>query len=187
MTSLTREQYLDSIQKVREQAASLDERLSAAQQTWQPMGGARWSVVECLDHLAVFNAAYLAALEAAVSNAPSGGRAAEFRAAGFPSEKFLSIAEPPTSVKLKAPAKLAPRPTLNPEKILPEFLATLDRVSAFVRNTNGKDLNAVRFINPFIPLIRFTAGTGLLVLGAHARRHLYQAEQVLKEPDFPRY
>lgn len=186
MISLTREQYLDSIQKLREQAASFADRLSSAQLTWQPMGGARWSVVECLDHLAVFNTGYLAALEAAASNAPSGGRGGEFRTAGFPSEKFLSIAEPPPSVKAKAPAKLAPRPTLNPEKILPEFLATLDRVNTLVRNTNGKDLNVVRFTNPFIPLIRFTAGTGLLVLGAHARRHLYQAEQVLKEPDFPR-
>ena len=187
MTSLTREQYLDSIQKVREQAASFADRLSIMQLTWQPMGGARWSVVECLDHLAVFNDKYLAALEAAASNAPSGGRAGEFRTAGFPSEKFLSLAEPPPTVKAKAPGKLAPRPTLNPEKILPEFLATLDRVNALVRNTIGKDLNAVRFTNPFIPLLRFTAGAGLLVLGAHARRHLYQAEQVLKEPDFPRY
>ncbi len=187
MTSLTREQYLESIQKVREQAASFADRLSIAQLTWQPMDGARWSVLECLDHLTVFNDKYLAALEAAAANAPSGGRAGEFRTAGFPSEKFLRIAEPPPSVKAKAPGKLAPRPTLNPEKILPEFLTTLDRVNALVRNTNGKDLNAVRFTNPFIPLLRFTAGAGLLVLGAHARRHLYQAEQVLKEPDFPRY
>ena len=187
MTSLTREQYLDSIRKVREQAATFADRLSIAQLTWQPMGGARWSVIECLDHLTVFNDKYLGAIEAAASNAPSGGSSGEFRTAGFPSEKFLSLAEPPPSVKAKAPGKLAPRPTLNPEKILPEFLATLDRVEALVRNTNGKDLNAVRFTNPFIPLLRFTAGAGLLVLGAHARRHLYQAEQVLKEADFPRF
>jgi len=187
MISLTREQYIDSIQKVREQAESFASRLSPTQLTWQPMGGARWSVLECLDHLTVFNTGYLAALEAAASNAPSGGRAGEFRTAGLPSEKFLSIAEPPPSLKAKAPGKLAPRPTLNPEKILPEFLASLDRVNALVRNTNGKDLNAVRFTNPFIPLIRFTVGAGMLVLGAHTRRHIYQAEQVLKEPDFPRY
>src|SRR6185312_116868 len=186
MISLTGEQYIDSIRHAREQAVSFADRLSANQLTWQPMGGARWSVAECLDHLAVFSNGYLAALEAAASRAPSGGRAGEFRSAGFPSEKFLRAAEPPPSFKAKAPAKLAPRPTLNPEKILPEFLASLDRVTSFVRNTSGKDLNAVRFINPFIPLLRFTAGTGLLVLGAHARRHLYQAEQVLKEPDFPR-
>ncbi|HEU5021165.1 MAG TPA: DinB family protein [Bryobacteraceae bacterium] len=186
MVSLTREQYLDSIRKLSEQALSFADRLSTNQLTWQPMDGARWSVLECLDHLAVFNTGYLAALESAASNAPSGGRAGEFRTAGFPSEKFLSIAEPPPSFKAKAPSKLGPRPTLYPEKILPEFLATLDRVNAFVRNTNGKDLNAVRFANPFIPMIRFTVGTGLLVLGAHARRHIYQAEEVLKEPDFPR-
>jgi hypothetical protein len=186
MIVLTREQYLDSIQKLRDQAESFANRLSSAQLTWQPMGGARWSVVECLDHLAVFNIGYLGALEAAASNAPSGGRAGEFRSAGFPSEKFLGIAEPPPSVKAKAPAKLAPRPTLNPEKIVPEFLATLERAVSLVRTTNGKDLNAVRFTNPFIPILRFTVGTGMLVLGAHTRRHMYQAEQVTKDSDFPR-
>src|SRR6185312_9431597 len=81
MISLTREQYLDSIRKLRDEASSFADRLSTAQLTWQPMGGARWSVAECLDHLAVFNTGYLAALESAASNAPSGGRAGETRAA----------------------------------------------------------------------------------------------------------
>jgi hypothetical protein len=186
MILLTREQYLDSLQELREQASSFGNRLTAPQLVWQPRGGAGWSVAECMDHLAVFNTGYLGALEAAAGNAPSSGHAGEFRTAGFLSEKFLGIAEPPPGFKAKAPAKLAPRPTLNPEKILPEFLATLDRASAFVRSSSTKDLNAVRFTNPFIPLLRFTAGTGMLVLGAHARRHIYQADQVTKEPDFPR-
>ncbi|HVY91576.1 MAG TPA: DinB family protein [Bryobacteraceae bacterium] len=186
MISLTREQYLDSIQKLRDQGESFRNRLSSAQLAWQPMGGARWSVLEILDHLAVFNEGFLRELGIAAANAPSGGRAGEFRSGGMVSEKFVSFSEPPPKAKVKATAKLAPRPTLNPEKILPEFLSSMDHIANFVRSSSGKDLNAVRFKNPFIPLLRFTAATGLLILGSHTRRHMYQAEQVLKEADFPR-
>jgi len=31
--------------------------------------------------------------------------------------------------------------------------------------------------NPYLPLIRFTVGTGLLIMPAHERRHLLQAER----------
>jgi hypothetical protein len=185
MISLTREQYLDSIQQLRDRAASYGSELTASQLTWQPQGGARWSVLECLDHMVVFNGQYLPAVETAAAGAPSGGRAGEFRTAGFPSQKFLSFTEPPPKTKVKAPGKIAPRPTLNPEKIIPDFLNSLERISGFVRSTSGKDLNAVRFTNPFIPILRFTVGSGLLVLAAHTRRHMYQADQILKDPEFP--
>jgi hypothetical protein len=35
-------------------------------------------------------------------------------------------------------------------------------------------------------LVNFTVATGLLVITAHNRRHLWQAEQILKRQDFPR-
>lgn len=40
------------------------------------------------------------------------------------------------------------------------------------------DLNRIRFRNPFIGLLRYSVGTALLVIGAHDRRHLWQANQV---------
>jgi hypothetical protein len=39
------------------------------------------------------------------------------------------------------------------------------------------DVNRIRFRNPFVPLIRFTLGTGLEILVRHERRHLEQAER----------
>lgn len=186
MISLTRPQYLESIQKLRDTATGLCSSLTETQLSWQPGGGARWSVLECLDHITLFNASYLGAIEAAASNASPGKNAGEFRSAGMFSEKFVAFGEPPARAKVKAPGKIQPRPTLNSEKILPEFLKSMDRVSAFVESTANKDLNTVRFANPLIPLVRFTAGTGMLTIGAHSRRHLWQAQEVLKEADFPR-
>ncbi len=40
------------------------------------------------------------------------------------------------------------------------------------------DVNRVRFTNPFLPLLRFRVGAGLLILVRHQDRHLQQAERV---------
>ena len=40
---------------------------------------------------------------------------------------------------------------------------------------------AIRFRNPFIPLLRFTVGTGLEIVAKHESRHLLQAEGVRRD------
>jgi hypothetical protein len=124
-------------------------------------------------------------MEPAIGDARSGAAAAVFRTAGFPSAKFTREMEPPSRTKMRAPGKIRPRPTLNPEGILPQFMKAMDRVSTLAGSTAGKDLNSVRFRNPLFPLVRFTVASGFLIIAAHGRRHLWQAEQVVKEPDFP--
>jgi len=183
--SVTREQYLDSIRQVSAAAADLAARLNMNQMTWQPAAGERWSISECLDHLAISTGVYLDAMEQAIGDARPGASAAVFRTAGFPSSKFAQELEPPSRRKMRAPGKIRPRPTLNPEGILPQFLKTMDRVSALVASTSAKDLNSVRFRNPLLPLLRFTVASGFLIISAHGRRHLWQAEQVTQERDFP--
>lgn len=58
-------------------------------------------------------------------------------------------------------------------------MAEHDRVRALIRESQNLDLNRIRFRNPFVRLFYFTVGTGLLVISAHDRRHLWQAKQVL--------
>jgi hypothetical protein len=183
--SITREQYLDSIRQLCDAASELDDRLTMNQMTWQPEAGERWSISECLDHLAISTGIYLDAMESAIGDARFSEAAAIFRTAGLPSTRFARDLEPPPRRKMPAPGKMRPRPTLNPEGILPQFLKTMDRVSALVRSTARKDLNTVRFRNPLVPVVRFTVASGFLIIAAHGRRHLWQAEQVTREPDFP--
>jgi hypothetical protein len=183
--SLTREQYLDSIRQLTASVTGLAARYSMTQLTWQPAAGERWSILECLDHIAISIAINLDAMQTPTDDAPSGPEAAVFHTAGIPSTRFVHDLEPPPSRKFSAPGKLRPRPTLYPEGILPEFLKAMERVTAVVTSSAGKDLNSVRFRNPAIPLLRFTVSSGLLMAAAHARRHIWQAEQVTHQPDFP--
>ncbi len=183
--SLTREQYLDSIRQLTASATSLAARFTMTQLTWQPEAGERWNILECLDHIAISATLYLDAMQTAIGNARPGPSAGVFHTAGLPSTKFTQVQEPPPRRRFPAPLKIRPRPTLNPERILPEFLQTMDRVTSLVTSSAGKDLNSVRFRNPLVPLLRFTVSSGLLMLAAHGRRHMWQAEQVTHAPDFP--
>ena len=183
--SLTREQYLDSIRHLTAAATGLAARFNMNQLTWQPQAGERWSILECLDHIAISNTIYLDAMQTAIGDARPGPEAGVFHTAGLPSTKLVQYQEPPPTRKSPAPGKLCPRPTLNPERILPEFLQAMDRVTSLVTSSAGKDLNSVRFRNPLLPFLRFTVSSGLLLAAAHARRHIWQAEQVTHEPDFP--
>jgi hypothetical protein len=68
---------------------------------------------------------------------------------------------------------------------LQRFLRSQGDVRAVIHEGAGLDLNRIRFHNPFIGLLRFTVGAGFLIVAAHDRRHLWQAEQVRQSAGFP--
>jgi hypothetical protein len=47
------------------------------------------------------------------------------------------------------------------------------------------DINRATLPNPFLRIVRLRVSTALMVLAAHDRRHLWQAEQVRTAPGFP--
>jgi DinB family protein len=161
--------------EARRLVASLDE----TQLHWQPNAGAGWSVAQCLDHLARINAIYIATLRGALQrtkpgSAPRGGPIQP----GWFGRWFIAQMEPPVRRKLKAPKKAVPGPARTGPELLSAFIAAHDQVRALVHDSRELDLNKIRFTNPFISIIHFTVGTGLMVIGAHDRRHLWQAKQV---------
>jgi hypothetical protein len=70
-------------------------------------------------------------------------------------------------------------------RILEAYRTGHDVVRQLITDAAEIDANRARFPNPFVPLIRFSVATGLFVIAAHDRRHLWQAEQVKQAPGFP--
>jgi hypothetical protein len=70
--------------------------------------------------------------------------------------------------------------------VLAAFLRSNQAARDLVRRAAGYDVNAIRFRNPFLPLLRFTVGTGLEITAKHESRHLLQAERVRRLSEFPR-
>jgi hypothetical protein len=58
------------------------------------------------------------------------------------------------------------------------FRTSQDEVRAFISAYADLDLAAIRFPNPFVRGIGFSLTTGLHVVTAHERRHLWQAQRV---------
>ena len=147
---------------------------------WRAEPGS-WSVAECLDHLATANRVYLAAMQPSADRALLGGRRRRRPAQpGLIGGWFVNYLEPPVKPRLKgkAPAKIRPRQSPPLDDASKAFFESQDQVRAFLRKYADIDLAGVRFPNPFIVGLRFSLATGLHVIAAHERRHVWQAWRV---------
>ena len=179
---------LDDFDKSDQEARRIIEGLTDEQANWQP-SPASWSIAQCLNHLAIGNKMYAAALREAMTRANASGkpRRDPIRPGGWFSAYFLRSMEPPAKQKWKAPKKIVPASRIGAAEALDAFLRADDDLRAVVRDGAPLDLNRIRFHNPFVAIFRFTVATGLLLMAAHNRRHLWQADQVRHAPGLPGY
>jgi len=159
-------------------ARQLSEGLTEADGVWRPAAGS-WSIAECLDHLAVGNRVYLASMEPVAARARRNGRLRRRPATpGLVGGWFVRSLEPPGRWKMRAPGKIAPRQSPSLADAAAAFFASHERVVRFLAGYADVDLAGVRFPNPFVRGVHFSLATGLHVLAAHERRHLWQAWNV---------
>lgn len=160
-------------------AEALAARLSDEEFFWQPEEGRRWSVALCLDHLAVTNVAYGAAIRGGIEQAKARGWTRKGPAApGFFGRRFVASMEPPVRMRTKTPGKIRPRPARSRDEILRAYREAHDEVRRLIGEAASVDVNRATFPNPFVSLFRVKVSTGLNVIAAHDRRHLWQAQQV---------
>ena len=161
-------------------ARSLVGGLTEAQGTWRAHPTS-WSVAECLDHLATANRVYLAAMGPPAERARADGRLRRGPARpGLIGGWFVRSLEPPVKplFRSRAPQKIRPRVSPPLTEAFRQFLASQDEVRAFLRRYADIDLAGVRFPNPLVRGVRFSLATGLHVIPAHERRHLWQGWNV---------
>ena len=167
------------------QAQVLAAGLSDAALNWQPNGGKGWSVLQCLDHLAIMNAKYVEALQDAVASNQDQlePRKVPLRPSGWFTRWFIGMEEPPPRLKLPAPKKISP-PSKLTAAVVEEYCALQKQLADFVREWGDADLGDLKVKDPLFPL-HLTADTQLLIISYHNRRHLWQAENVKKNAGFP--
>jgi hypothetical protein len=157
--------------------------LSDTQLNWKPAQTA-WSIGQCLEHLVVGSDLYLPAIaEALAGRRPSPVSAVT---PGWFSRQFIEryVAESPAARRARAPKKIQP-PSRVDRSVLERFLRNSEAARALIVRASAYDVNRIRFRNPFVPIIRFTVGTGLEILARHPGRHLLQAERVRESVGFP--
>jgi DinB superfamily len=170
----------DQLDAAERDARALVAGLGEERGGWRAETGS-WSVAECLDHLASANRVYLHAMKEPAIRAREQGRFRRGQVApGFVGRWFVKTMEPPVKApfRMKAPRIIEPRAGPPIADVCASFRTSQDEVRAFLRACADLDLAAVRFPNPFVRGIRFSLATGLHVITAHERRHLWQAWRV---------
>lgn len=182
------EQIHDQLDAVERDAHALVDGLSEAQGEWRAEAGS-WSVAECLDHLATANRVYLRAMQGPAARAREQGRRRRGPARpGVGGRWFIWSLEPPVMRPFKgtAPRSIRPRTAPPLAEAFAGFAASQDEVRRFLQEHADLDLAGVRFPNPFVRGVRFSLATGLHVIAAHERRHLWQAWRVRRQGDAQR-
>jgi hypothetical protein len=166
----------DQLDAAERDARSLVAGLSEEQGGWRATPDA-WSVAQCLDHIATANRVYLRAMQPAAQQGREQGRPRRGPALpGLIGHWFVRTQEPPVRAffRMKSPRGIVPHEAPTLADAFAAFVESQKEVRAFLRGNAGLDLAGVRFPNPFIRGLRFSLATGLNILTAHARRHLWQ-------------
>ena len=169
---------LDDLQANEASADAVIKGLTESQLRWQATQGRSWSILQCLEHLTLSNTGYATAMRQVLNTATRTRHGAiQPSALG---RLFLQRLEPPVPVRnrVRAPRVIVPAASKSPREVMDGFLASHERIRAIIRDGSRLDLNRIKFRNPLFRLLRVRIGTGLLIITAHERRHLWQANQV---------
>lgn len=169
-------------------------RLTAGQSEpaldWRPEPH-RWSVADCLEHLAVSADVHVPPITAAIarslaSHPPSGPPPdddQEIRLGRIESW-VVAFMEPPARLKMPAPRRIQPAGV--PARLaLPHFEAAHRALLETWHAARAHGLATLRIPDPFFPPLRFSGLGMFAMLTAHARRHLWQAARVVASPGPP--
>ena len=165
-------------------AIALAKALTPQQLNWKPSPG-EWSVGQCLEHLYITNEVYLGPMSTSLRRRQPAF--VQEIAPGWLGRWFIrNYIEPSSKMKrVRAPRKIRPGGAQIDPSILDRFLKSNNEARELIHRARNHDVNRIRFRNPFVPVIRFTVGTGLEILSKHQRRHLLQAERIRESPSFP--
>jgi hypothetical protein len=167
-------------------ARGLVSGLSNAQLNWKP-APEKWSIAQCLDHLAVtsqgFDDYFSAALLRGRKKWPM-TKGPAYRPS-FVGGWLIKQVDPVTGRNLPAPKVFRPADSSSIEAALEKFLKQQERFIEFVRETNGVDYNKTKLRSPVTPLMRYSLADAFVVTVVHGRRHLGQARRVRETPGFP--
>lgn len=166
-------------------ADELGSRLTEPQFTWRPDPDT-WSISHCIDHLNATARTYLPALDEGIADAIRRGIYAEgpFQYNWLGRYAVWSM-EPPSRLRFKAPPGFQPAPSRARAEIMAAFRAYQVQFVDRLRQANGLDLSRARVTSPTSRWIRLPLGSALALQTAHQRRHLWQANQLIKRAGFP--
>lgn len=141
---------------------------------------ARWSVAECVAHLNLTSAAYVAILREAIDRgkAMAGSRFTGRYRRDFMGWLLWKTMPPPVRMKVKTAAPFVPQSTAPVTELQSEFVHLQDLQLALLAEADGLPLGDITVQSPFNEKVKYNLYSCLTILPSHQHRHLWQAEQI---------
>ena len=171
-------EYDRQFSAIRRDAELLLDGLTERELVWHAERGT-WSIVECLNHLAVSGNQSLSNIRSAIVDARSKGLlgAGPFRHS-FHGNVLIRLMDAPPVIRFKVPKAYRPLPDVSVAEVLTAFFLCQDELARVLRDANGLDLARVKVANPVSNWFRLSLGQEFALTAAHERRHLWQALRV---------
>ncbi len=190
MTSPERDQLTDweeELFRIEQDVRLHLEPLSEAQFGWRP-GPGRWSVGECLNHLAIATSLMLEGVRPALERGRAGQRTGvpPFRL-GMVGGWFARLMEAPGKRPMPAPGNFVPPSGAARAEVLAAFRAVEQKLSNTLAAARGLALDRIRAASAAKGggWIRLNVAAWFAATLAHQRRHVAQARRVTETPGFP--
>jgi hypothetical protein len=153
--------------------------LSDAQLKFKP-GPDRWSVEECLKHIAISEKMIRGMIDGALKQPPNPEKRSEIKMTDDQLVKGLE--DRTTKIKTIDPMKPENTPFTSAADALNSFKENREKLIDFLKHTNYDLRNHVLVL----PIGTYDCYQLILLIGSHSNRHTQQIEEVKADPGFPK-
>ena len=139
-----------------------------------------WSAAECLSHLSISTELFLPVIASSIEE----GRKKNLVARKKPSMDMLGrilrwFLEPPIRKRVTTSAPFVPKSVRAKAEAFGEFSSLQSKLIDLLHQASTLDLSKLKIVSPFDKRVRYNLYSAFLIIVAHQRRHLWQAEQAV--------
>lgn len=171
-----------------EQEVRLDlGKLAPEQFNWRPAEG-KWSVAECIDHLALVTGLMLEKAQPVLEKARAQGKTGQgpYRY-GMMGGWFVKMMEQPGKRPMPSPRNFAPGSNLKQAEVLARYAAVMQDFAETMEGSYDLRLDQLKANSAAAGggWLKFNVAAWYAASLAHNRRHVAQAKRVMATPGFP--
>ncbi|MBK0378929.1 DinB family protein [Mucilaginibacter segetis] len=179
LTNAERQKAVELLKQTEDGVVDAVKGLSEAQLNYKPAAD-RWSLAECVKHIAIAESELWAMAEPSLTQPPNPEKRGEIK---FSDDDLIKAVEDRTQ-KSKTFAALEPAntPYNSVKEAITAFRTRREKLIAFVKNTQT-DLRSHVLL---LPVGSYDVYQFILLIAAHSNRHTQQIEEVKADPNFPK-
>ena len=179
------DETITELRLISENAAETFGDLSGNQINWRP-SETGWSVGQCFEHLIKSNELFFSKLDEIADGKHKHSLLESFSPlSGFFGGLLIKSLRKDER-KFKAPTEKIVPPSEIDENIVEIFAAHQTELIGKIKRCETASWRKTKVTSPFLKLATYTLADGFQIIVEHERRHVRQAERVLREANFPK-